>query len=87
MFQGFVPPGVGFLEEEIGGHADSDHFTAFDLVFSTPRFTQRIAEPGLRSIDFSAVLITLGIKVIHIAVLATFTALFAAVPRIPYIMQ
>ena len=84
---GFVPPGVGFLKEEIGGHADSDHFTAFDLVFSTPRFTQRIAEPGLRPVNLTAILVPLGIEIIHIAVLTTFTTLFAAVPRIPYIMQ
>lgn len=84
---GLIPPGVGFLEEEIGGHADSDHFTAFDLVFSAACFAEWIAEPSPCSIDFSAVLITLGIKVIHIAVLATFTALFAAVPWVPDIMQ
>lgn len=84
---GFIPPGVGFLQKEIRGHAYPDHLAALDLVFSAARFAEWIAEPSLRSIDFSAVLITLGIKVIHIAVPATFTALFAAVPRIPYIMQ
>ena len=84
---GLIPPGICLLQEEVGRHAHPEHLAAFDLVFSAACFAEWIAEPSLRSIDFSAVLITLGIKVIHIAVLATFTALFAAVPRIPYIMQ
>lgn len=84
---GLIPPGVGFLQEEIGGHAYPDHLAAFDLVFSATRFAERIAEPGLRSVDLSAIFVPLGIEIIHIAVLAAFTALFAAMPGVPYVVQ
>ena len=82
-----IPPGVCLLQEEIRCHAYPEHLAASDLVFSAARFAERIAEPGLRSVDFSAVLVTLGIEVIHVAVLAALTALFAAVPGIPYVVQ
>ncbi len=84
---GFIPPRVGFLQKKVAVHTDAKHFSAFHLVLPAALFTQRITEAGLCAVYFCAVLAAYCVVIVHIAVLAAFAALDAAVPWIPNIMQ
>ena len=84
---GLVPPGIGLLQKEVAGHADPEHLAAFDLVLPAAVPGKRIAEARFRAVDIPAVFVPHGVEEVHIAVLAAFADLFAAVPRVPYIVQ
>ena len=86
-FPCLITPLVGFLQKEIRRHADPQHLSAFHLVLTAPVFGKRISETRFCSVNLRTVLVPKGIKIVHITILASFTAFFAAVPRIPYIVQ
>jgi hypothetical protein len=83
----FISPGISFFQKEIRGHAHTDHLTAFNLILPAAVFRQWIPKSCFCPVDLSPVLIPKRVQVIHITVLAAFTALSAAVPGIPYIVQ
>jgi hypothetical protein len=84
---GFFPPRVSLLQEKIGGHANPDQLATFDFVLSLAILLQRVAKPRLGAVNGAAILASLGIQKVHIAVLTAFAALDAAVPGIPYIVH
>ena len=81
------PPRVGFFQEEIRGHADPDLFAALDFVVSGAVFLERIGKAAFRFVDLGSVLVPHPVEKIHVAVLAALTALDAAVPWIPDVVQ
>jgi len=81
------PPRVGFFQEEIRGHADPDLLTTLDFVVSGAVFLERIGKAAFRFVDLGSVLVPHPVEKIHVAVLAALTALDAAVPWIPDVVQ
>ena len=81
------PPRVGFFQEEIRGHADSDLLTTLDFVVPSAVFLERIRKAVFRFVDLGSVLVPHPVKKIHITVLAALAALDAAVPWIPDVVQ
>ena len=81
------PPRVGFFQEEIRGHADTDLLTTLDFVVSGAVFLERIGKAAFRFVDLGSVLVPHPVEKIHVAVLAALAALDAAVPWIPDIVQ
>ena len=71
----------------IGGHAYPKHLSVFIFILTFPGFRKGIAKTSLCAVDFSAVFPALGIQIIHITILAALTALLAAMPGVPDIMQ
>ena len=81
------PPRVGLFQEEIRGHADPDLLTTLDFVVSGAVFLERVGKAAFRFVDLGPVLVPHPVEKIHVAVLAALTALDAAVPWIPDVVQ
>lgn len=81
------PPRVGCFQEEIRGHADPDLLTTLDFVVSGAVFLERVGKAAFRFVDLGSVLVPHPVEKIHVAVLAALTALDAAVPWIPDVVQ
>lgn len=83
----FGPPRVSFFQKEIRCHADPDLLTALNFVVSGAVFLERIGKAIFRFVDHGPVLVPHPVEKIHVAVLAAFVALDAAVPWIPDVVQ
>ncbi len=82
-----LPPGVGLFQEKVGGHAYPDQLTALDLVAALPVPLEGVIKACLGPVDPGTVLVPQLVQKIHIAVLAAFAALDAAVPGVPDIVH
>ena len=81
---GFRTPFIRFLKKEVRRQANADHLSALDFIPAGPVFRQRIPCSG-RPVYFRSVPVPHLIKIVHIAVLAPFTAANTSVPWIPVI--
>lgn len=78
-------PGISFFQEKIGCHANPKRLSAFYFVLTAAIPGKRIEKSGPCSENMSAILIAKLIQEEHVAILAAFAALSAAVPWIPNI--
>lgn len=84
---GFVAPGVGLGQKEVGGHADAEHFAGADFIVAVAVFGEGITHVG-GAIDLSAIgVATNAVKVVHVAVGAAFADFDTAVPGVPDVVH
>ena len=83
----FGPPRVSLFQKEIRSHADPDLLAALNFVVPGAVLLERIGKAVFGFVNFGSVLVPHPVKKIHIAVLAAFAALDAAVPWIPDVVQ
>lgn len=76
-------PRVSLFQEEVGGHADTQHLTAPYLVSPIPVPLDRVAEALLRAINLAAVMPAIAVNGIHVAIRTALALPYAAVPWIP----
>ena len=84
---GFGPPRVGLFQKEIRGHTDPDLLAALNFIVPGAVLLERIGKAVFGFVDLGSVLVPHPVEKIHVAILAAFAALYAAVPWIPDVVQ